>query len=109
MEHHVVTKMRAAELIGGIGEGGKPAPVSRDTIDRMVAAGILEQRGRGQLARITLASITAYLEGRGEPCQATATDRTTRTSTASGGRSFPSATGATDASAVLIVRKPRPR
>ena len=97
-----VTLARAAELLGG------DKPLSRSTVQRMIAAGVLDARGAGRVRRITTASIHAYLNGdRLWPNDgAGARAASTRIKTANGGVKSRSATGAPGAVVRLVARTP---
>jgi hypothetical protein len=105
MTDQVVTLETAAKMLGG------DKPYSRRTIQRMIAAGVLEARGRGQLRRVTVISIQAYLNGARiwDSDDRAATVRPTRTKPANGGRRYPSAMAERAALVVLTGRRPKQR
>lgn len=108
MDYEVVSLEKAAELIGG------DVPVSRATIHRMIAAGVLTARGKGKLRRVLLSSIIAYNTGEtvwqnDNDVRPVGTAPSFRTRTGSGGRSFPLETARPAGLVVLTGRKPKPR
>lgn len=80
------------------------------TIERMVADGALEQRGKGRLRRITARSVQRFIDGEvtwdGARTEKAAS---TRTRAASGGRKSAPAPGSTGGRVVLLDRLPSGR
>ena len=99
----VVSIATARAILGGDG-----APVSRDTVERMIRDAALETRGMGRLRRVTTDSLRRYLTGVTTWQRSAATKvpaHSGKPKTGNGGQKRP-ATGALFAPVLLTARTP---